>query len=259
MKPNTRRDVRGFASMGPRPFGRGGRPNVDPGKLHGASFNGATAFRPWRTRPSAPPACLLPVCCGIRASMGPQPFGCGRHIRSDMNAAGRPECRFNGATAFRPWRTRQAYRWPAARGCRLQWGHGLSAVEDPGPPRRAIGAAARFNGATAFRPWRTTACRAGNPRSWPLQWGHGLSAVDDRTLTQRRWCLAPEIGSSLLQWGHGVWAVEDVVLYSGRPALGETPELRMRATAIRPWKTTDAKQPPRWTGRLQWGHGHSTV
>jgi hypothetical protein len=91
----------------------------------GKSFNGATAFRPWRTG-SRSRWFVLPAC-------------------------------FNGATAFRPWRT--------GRRADGGWGH-VAASMGPQPfgrgERRIDGGFDEcipgFNGATAFRPWRTPLC-----------------------------------------------------------------------------------------------------
>ena len=108
------------ASMGPRPFSRG-NPADSAGPISKSrSFNGATAFQPWKL-----------------AFQGPESFEIAR---------------FNGATAFQPWKCCAIRRWPAIR-TGLQWGHGLSAVEmsmRPGCWCTRFG----FNGATAFQPWK---------------------------------------------------------------------------------------------------------
>jgi len=61
---------------------------------------------------------------------------------------------------------------------KLQWGHGLSAVETGNTSGHWI-INRSFNGATAFQPWkpRRIAVEIALPDS-PLQWGHGLSAVE---------------------------------------------------------------------------------
>ena len=132
-------------------------------------FNGATAFQPW-----IPQACPSPSLSPICASMGPRPFSRGYHsihtsrfkyqmgfngatafqpwIRTIQSYALLPSFCFNGATAFQPW-ILWKFEVDTPPSTRLQWGHGLSAV-DTG--------------------------RAGvlKARGVTLQWGHGLSAVD---------------------------------------------------------------------------------
>ena len=157
--------------MGPRRLRRGRRGlALDPVGGH-ASFNGATAFTPWK------------ACVGICGSSG---------------VGG-----FNGATAFTPWKEVdhrcECGHGEASMGPRrlrrgrfavsladfgkfsLQWGHGVYAVEGSlnlhshaaitiasmGPRRLrrgrvgiALSPGARnfsFNGATAFTPWKESA------------------------------------------------------------------------------------------------------
>ena len=135
-----------LASMGPRPFSRGNVTQVQGDQDHGDRFNGATAFQPWKSGTGLPP--------GGQGAPG-----------------------FNGATAFQPWKfevpcvliaPRNASMGPRpfsrGNGCRtwpcltnrwrLQWGHGLSAVEISTMPRRRTAGATGFNGATAFQPWK---------------------------------------------------------------------------------------------------------
>ena len=90
------RGARGAASMGPRPCGRGRwRAGARTGR--GASFNGATALRPWTdARP-------LGLRVGSGASMGPRPCGRGRR---QVNVGIEKVGSFNGATALRPWTAR---------------------------------------------------------------------------------------------------------------------------------------------------------
>ena len=155
------------ASMGPRPCGRGRTAAVEAAARehelqwgHGLaavdgsvsrpqtpnappSFNGATALRPWTANASAPGQ------VGGRASMGPRPCGRGRSGPPPAPAP-LPEG-FNGATALRPWTVEGARQAklaakasmgprPCGRGRgqlerltgilgRLQWGHGLAAVD----------------------------------------------------------------------------------------------------------------------------------
>ena len=105
------------------------------------SFNGAATFR---LRKAAAP--LPPPPSAVVASMGPQPFGCGRGGRKRSSAG---MASFNGAATFR---LRKAVRlprfWRLPR--RLQWGRNLSVAEGRGAaPHMAC--RARFNGAATFR------------------------------------------------------------------------------------------------------------
>ena len=113
------------ASMGPRHEDRGEHVQYYTSDYDAASFNGATARRPWRTRPrrgrGGPNG---------RASMGP------RH--EDRGELHRP---------FTAWAT----------SVQLQWGHGTKTVENCVPVSRFRWTCSGFNGATARRPWRTSA------------------------------------------------------------------------------------------------------
>src|SRR2546426_355741 len=108
--------------MGPRPFGRGRHDEPEGHARATCSFNGATAFRPWKTTPTSAGGRQV-----SNASMGPRPFGRGRLALKNIPSVGLDL---------------------------LQWGHGLSAVEDRvGRTKERLGLC-RFNGATAFRPWK---------------------------------------------------------------------------------------------------------
>ena len=56
---------------------------------------------------------------------------------------------------MRPW-TALRRAWYRAMCLRLQWGHGLAAVDGSAAARRRASAAC-FNGATALRPWTASA------------------------------------------------------------------------------------------------------
>ena len=179
------------ASMGPRPFSRGNRPERNS---------------PGGTQP---------------ASMGPRPFSRGNFVW-----CGPPQSPtgFNGATAFQPWKCHAVGPDPNRS---LQWGHGLSAVEIAArlllrnfmwPVQWGHGLSAveiyqttvashfpaRFNGATAFQPWKPDRGQDAMAFGWQdrLQWGHGLSAVEIQVSAS----CSPSAGA--LQWGHGLSAVE---------------------------------------------------
>ena len=181
------------------------------------------------------------------ASMGPRPFS-----RGNASISRRwPRCvrRFNGATAFQPWKClwlRKA-KFSVAT---LQWGHGLSAVEiSPCPPclrgvihasmgprpfsrgnlatiRRRGCSSSCFNGATAFQPWKCL--RGGTFAVDRVGSFNGATAFQPWKSPRRP---ASPFAGSPLQWGHGLSAVE-IGFSSDRP-----------------------------NGRreLQWGHGLSAV
>ena len=108
-----------YASMGPRPNGRGDQRPL-PGRLRlTTSFNGATPKRAWRHKVD-----LLDMFLS-EASMGPRPNGRGDYLDADR--------RTDGAT--------------------LQWGHAQTGVETLRP--HPIASHRRsFNGATPKRAWR---------------------------------------------------------------------------------------------------------
>ena len=116
--------------MGPPPFG-----------------DGDTAERPSKIKEVKHPA-----------SMGPPPFGDGDRDISGMDGLSSGRRRFNGATAFRRWRSINLEETGCAK-CKpsLQWGHRLSAMEIRGaaPDGAFRPRCSSFNGATAFRRWRS--------------------------------------------------------------------------------------------------------
>ena len=230
---------RGHASMGPRPCGRGRRRarwrrpragrlqwghglaavdgrNRCSGMPPGLSFNGATALRPWT---GANPAKII---IAAIASMGPRPCGRGRMYTLGMAFSNIVRLQWGHGLAAVDGGG--GVLW-LAHGVLLQWGHGLAAVDGATYSARASARTCCFNGATALRPWTV-------PRGPPadagqvLQWGHGLAAVDGRQ-TASRWTLRCR-----LQWGHGLAAVdgEGRVLTSDAMVPGFN-----GATALRPW------------------------
>ena len=143
-----------------------------------------------------------------------------------MGTAARPcGSRFNGATAFRRWRSGWNSRMMSATTA-LQWGHRLSAMEIP--PFAASPCRYRsFNGAIAFRRWRSESWLGGVPPFRALQWGHRLSAMEMELLVYALGLV--EVASmgpspfgdgdirfntksfettSKLQWGHRLSAME---------------------------------------------------
>ena len=205
----------GMASIRPRPFGRGKRHSsvaAPPGSDglqfgHGLSavenltppavgecpgrpgFNSATAFRPWKSLHVWMPA-------GPHASIRPRPFG-----RGNTNLNGRPPLP-------------------------LQFGHGLSAVENKNHLTHGSLGLQRFNSATAFRPWKISTARGCLSQCRSLQFGHGCEAVENAGLGR------PNAGVRL-QFGHGGEAVENT------PA-GGWPFSFNSATAVMPWKIRHA-------------------
>ena len=130
------------ASMGPQPFGCGRPPARAPATPIITGFNGAATFRlrkveqsqvslqlrrllQWGRNLSVAegPVGIFLGCGRCHASMGPQPFGCGRP---------------NDMVVIAP-------RAP------LQWGRNLSVAEGPRPNAPCASAPARFNGAATFR------------------------------------------------------------------------------------------------------------
>ena len=164
-KPKARRA--GPASMGPRPCGRGWMTRGRSGPAPAASFNGATALRPWMAAFREAywvKGGELQWGHGLAAVDG----GCAQVQRNQSHGLQwghglaavdgymalfiHPTVRgFNGATALRPWMATRRGRWPIGerasmgpRPCGRGWRRG----ERPCSRRRC-----GFNGATALRPW----------------------------------------------------------------------------------------------------------
>ncbi len=157
-------------SMEPQPFGHGNaQSNRRPaGQI--PSFNGATAFRPWK--PWHPEVAVLMAeilqWSHSLSAMETSIYKAGIYTVDDLQwshslsametclspaPATMPTLSFNGATAFRPWKRRNQGNHPDARL----------------PP---------FNGATAFRPWKLTKPMVNIHVSIVLQWSHSLSAME---------------------------------------------------------------------------------
>ena len=182
----------GHASMEPRPFDRGNPRAAGPCPVVPASFNGATAIRPWKR------------CHSV---------------------ALRHECRpFNGATAFRPWKLAKRYSYSAGR---FSF-NGATAIR---PWKLFVDASVRdtVNASMEPRPFdrgNAVAVDGGpvehlpsmEPRPFDrgnlsvieqacrqgvrLQWSHGLSTVE--TCSSHADCSA----MLTLQWSHGLSTVE---------------------------------------------------
>ena len=157
---------------------------------------------------------------------------------------------------------------------RLQWGHGLAAVEIWRPPRRSRSRRGRFNGATASRPWRFEAAIRGAlallgfngataSRPWrsccptllrppisKLQWGHGLAAVEITTDFNRS---APGSQASMGPRPRGRGDKAD-----GTKTVTEIDALQWGhgLAAVEIWSTSRARTRP---ALLQWGHGLAAV
>ena len=211
------------ASMGPRPCGRG-RSNAAPARA--AAENASMGPRPCgRGRPAA----RRGPAPHRAASMGPRPCGRGRR---DVDAK-EPQ-----------------------QGPRLQWGHGLAAVDgriewhcwhlrspaSMGPRPCGRGRAVCSHKAPRLidasmgpRPCgrgRTTIVIR-NPMPMKLQWGHGLAAVDGRDFD------AVFRLAVLLQWGHGLAAVDGA---SDSRGTWSAPGFN-GATALRPWTDRRVLEP----------------
>ena len=133
------------ASMGPPPFGDGDGIGWRDSPSGLKCFNGATAFRRWRSLMRHDDLRVLWLLqWGHRLSA--------MEMAPDRGRCRSSSSRFNGATAFRRWR----YRMIITSDCvqrKLQWGHRLSAMEIP-----------EGNGITYSLV--------------KLQWGHRLSAME---------------------------------------------------------------------------------
>ena len=130
-------------------------------------FNGAATFR---LRKAYDRADLAGV---DMASMGPQPFGCGRsqvRRRADNGIMG-----FNGAATFRL--RKGAASFGASPFCALQWGRNLSVAEGRATARESAGRIG-FNGAATFRLRKGCGAQALRPVKMPLQWGRNLSVAE---------------------------------------------------------------------------------
>ena len=140
--------------------------------------------------------------------------------------------RFNGATAFQPWKVATAQ--PLARNLR------------------------RFNGATAFQPWKAVVSAVGAP-CWTveLQWGHGISAVERARPARLRPTQPSFNGATAFQ----PWKVES----DGRPETRQDPAsmgprhfsrgkgsvtIRRLATVLVGFNGATAFQPWKAAGRL---------
>ena len=160
--------------------------------------------------------------------MGPRPCGRGR-----PEAAGQCLQRpagFNGATALRPWTV--VYAAESGRGAfRLQWGHGLAAVDGRKPRADRHQAKASMGPRPCGRGRAARAC-TWSP-SWPASMGPrpcGRGRAGTTTTTIRR---APSFNgaTALRPWtAHHVLGVD-----------WEADHCFNGATALRPWT---ASQPP---------------
>ena len=136
--------LRASASMEPRPFSRGYRAKVSGGNSRRS------------------------------ASMEPRPFSRGYSGKQPWTLSG---CELHGATAFQPW-IRATARSGPNRAKKLQWSHGLSAVDTKRKGTWSLRSGTGFNGATAFQPWIHQNLPLRPVSFYGLQWSHGLSAVD---------------------------------------------------------------------------------
>ena len=131
-------------------------------------FNGAATFRLRKAK--GPDEVVLPD----PASMGPQPFGCGR--RRHGRPAPSREYSFNGAATFRLRKDFEASN-PVLKFAPLQWGRNLSVAEGPRPAEkveldtRASMGPQPFGCGRASLPPRTQ-----DPMA--LQWGRNLSVAE---------------------------------------------------------------------------------
>ena len=161
-RSRARPSFNGAATFRLRKGGTGGRARRTPG-----SFNGAATFRLRKAQPAQAHA------DGRRASMGPQPFGCGRrgggHRRKHAIALASM-----GPQPFGCGRVHGAAR-PGVN-LLLQWGRNLSVAEGLRRRRGFDGNAASM-GPQPFGCGRSSGGSTASP--WMgLQWGRNLSVAE---------------------------------------------------------------------------------
>ena len=180
------------ASMGPQPFGCGrecisARRGIE---IHG--FNGAATFR-LRKGPGPRMAARATTSFngaatfrlrkggaievrsgGHLASMGPQPFGCGRRVEVALKPKKNP-LQWGRNLSVAEGTTRTAIEW--ADSTLLQWGRNLSVAEGSTGPI-GIGAGGSFNGAATFRLRKATMGTSQESCGKWLQWGRNLSVAE---------------------------------------------------------------------------------
>ena len=158
-----------------------------------------------------------------KASMGPRHFCRGNAAAQREGVP--PGHRFNGATAFLPW------KFAAAVGTKRRGTIGFNGATAFLPWKSTLSRTlaptlARFNGATAFLPWKSESRSV------------GLAAAHPASMGPRHFCR-----------GNGA-----------APARSGSHDGRFNgATAFLPWKcsTFQPRRAPVWP--LQWGHGISAV
>ena len=289
-----------LASMGPPPFGDGDHGTRQKERRQFQCFNGATAFRRWRSAdetssfgavlplqwghrlsamemgddlhqdPDEPVASMGPPPFGdgdapsplhfsvvTAASMGPPPFGDGDRRSTNASRPG-DEC-FNGATAFRRWRSvKLDVRLPHFVNASMgppPFGDG---DQKPAVDRRQDQRASM--GPPPFGDGDTAAASLINEVTIQLQWGHRLSAMEIVIFG------AGGLSGLMLQWGHRLSAMEIhhpvvgdapvVVASMGPPPFGDGDVCRTRwscrpapgfngATAFRRWRSAVTAPRPR--------------
>ena len=206
----------------------------------------ATASSPWRTREVHDRDGG-----GHEASIWPR-----HHRRGEPGSAGWPtsaRTRFNLATASSPWRTPRRRR-SAIAPKRLQFGHGIIAVENISRFLRASDSDRGFNLATASSPWRTVGPgdKPGSVRAasiWPRHHRRGERRTPARRRgSGRRFNLAT--ASSPWRTPVGIVdadSVPDASIWPRHHRRGERPLASRRerstrarfnlATASSPWRT----------------------
>ena len=179
------------------PFGDGKRSRPRCPEECATGFNGATAFRRWKSRAGVAYV-RRSIDTGFNGATAFRRWKAGRRGTGASAQKG-----FNGATAFRRWKG--CVPAPTIGNCApmLQWGHRLSAMERSCCPPTGRRPVPSFGGATAFRRWKVLVVLARSAQSntasmgpppfgdgkrvatliWPkpstsLQWGHRLSAME---------------------------------------------------------------------------------
>ena len=117
--------------------------------IHGCSFNGATAQRPWRTRHDDGE--FVGATERLQWGHGTKTVENCTLTANAPNATGQASM----GPRHKDRGERCGLRWQVERRDVLQWGHGTKTVENDCNACSPASSASSFNGATARRPWRT--------------------------------------------------------------------------------------------------------
>ena len=260
--------------MGPPPFGDGDTTSATSRRTRSTGFNGATAFRQWKTtrlipgtrsiRPLqwghclstmeifgsfTPLARMLPLQWGRRLSAMEIQRGQGTVSGHCVASMGPPPFGDGkGVEVNAVVRAGDASMGPPPFGDGKLWidgGYDCCERASMRPPPFGDGktcgntsrcpSTSSFNGATAFRRWKAPATRCGLLPQLSLQWGHRLSAMES------------------LLWG-GMEAVNEGASM-GPPPFGDGKTLEATATGGSDTSFNGATAFRRWKASLRWQSG----